>query len=235
MISASSFCSLHRYEALLFACLVVITADQAGLVRRTATLTEHAKPTIPAMTTRISASVQMFHWATGQNSSSQQLKLVTRFFTIRSNNIRTSLGPRLSRNGSGMVGILGSYIQELVLIRRIVRRAPIWVMRAVVILEALWLALVLFLFNFKLPISFMLLFGTWATLFIALYLFSSQKRVAAPCLSYVAVIAGAFLMAFGGSGPPHFTLSSFYRDVPNLTFLISAHFAYKKEVAEENL
>ena len=110
-------------------------------------------------------------------------------------------------------------------------RAAIWVMRAVVVLEALWFALVLLLFNFKLPMGFVLFLGTWVMLIVALYLFSSRKGAAALCLSYVAVIAGTLLLGFGGGGPPHF-LESLYRDTPNFIFLIAAHYAYREMKAE---
>lgn len=109
-------------------------------------------------------------------------------------------------------------------------RAPIWVMRAVVVLEGLWFALVLFLFNFKLPPGFVFFLGTWVMLIVALYLFASRKSSAALFLSYVGVIAGVLLLGFGGGGPPHF-LESLYRDAPNFIFLIAAHYAYKESAA----
>ena len=108
-------------------------------------------------------------------------------------------------------------------------REPIWVMRVVVALEGLWFALVLLLFNFKLPTGFLFFLVTWVMLIVALYLCASRKRTAALVLSYVAVIAGVLLLGFGGGGPPHF-LESLYRDAPNFIFLISAHYAYKESV-----
>jgi hypothetical protein len=100
-------------------------------------------------------------------------------------------------------------------------------MRIVVVLEGLWFALVLFLFNFKLPPGLIFVLGTWVMLIAALFLFASQKRVAGLSLSYVAVITGALLLGFGGSGPPHF-FESLYRDAPNFVFLVAAHYAYKE-------
>jgi hypothetical protein len=77
------------------------------------------------------------------------------------------------------------------------KRAPKWVMRIVVVLEGLWFALVLFLFNFKLPPGPRFVLGTWVMLVAALILFSWGKRVPALSLSYVAVIVGALLLDFG--------------------------------------
>jgi len=76
-------------------------------------------------------------------------------------------------------------------------------MRAVQVVEGLWCALVLFLSNFTLPSGLIFILGTWVTLIASVLLFASQKRVAALALSYVAVLAGALLLGFGGGGPPH--------------------------------
>jgi len=108
-----------------------------------------------------------------------------------------------------------------------VKRAPLWVMRIVVILEGLWFVLVLFLFNFQMPSGLVFILGTWVMLIAALFLFASRKRDAALALSYVAVITGALLLGFGGGGPSHF-FESLYRDAPNFIFLIAAHYAYKE-------
>ncbi len=105
-------------------------------------------------------------------------------------------------------------------------KAAIWVMRTVVVLEGLWFALVLFLFNFKLPTGLVLLLGTWVMLIVSLFLFASKKRLAALSLSYFAVIAGALILGFGGSGSSHF-FESLNRDALNVAFLIAAHYAYK--------
>lgn len=107
------------------------------------------------------------------------------------------------------------------------KQAPIWVMRVVVVLEGMWFALVLFLFNFRVPEGIILIICTWIMLIAALYLFASRKPIAAICLTYTAVIAGALLLGFGGGGPPHF-FQSLYRDAPNFVFLIAAHYAYKE-------
>lgn len=105
-------------------------------------------------------------------------------------------------------------------------RAPRYVMGIAASLEALWLALVIFLFDFKLPIGLGAVVGTWVMLIAALYAFLHDIPKVGLGLSWAAFIACGLLLAFGGGGVPHL-LASLYRDAPNLIFLSAAHYEFK--------
>ena len=112
-------------------------------------------------------------------------------------------------------------------------RIPLVVMWLVVIIEAFWYFLLLFFFRpTSFPIGVVLISVTWVMLAISLYLFIREVPRPALIVAYVAVLAS--MVIFGVGAGSSLFLESVYRDVPNLIFLVAAHFAYKRSSKASN-
>jgi len=99
-------------------------------------------------------------------------------------------------------------------------------MGLVVILKALWLGMVLFIFRpSSFPIGMLLSIVTWGLSIVSLALFINSIPRAALGLAYIAAFTSvAVFWTGGGSFEPSELL---YRCAPDLIFLIAAHLAAK--------